>query len=611
MINELKAELNNHKNSKERSSFLIRLCDQGYNLHADTLLKYADELMMQAEKENNTFQKAQALYFKSAAYTTKGLIDTSLALATASKKLLETSTPDPVLLANILNQQGRCYMRRNEYNHAIDMGYQVIRAGEIAGDPLIQVKGKTLIGWAYLEMGRLNMALLWHLRAIHTTTDTVLVKKYGIVFANLALNYLNLGIKDSAAYFIDKAITASREYENLFALSNSLAIQSQLFIRTGKPASAEAPLKEVIAIRKLIGDPFYIVSDMSQLGLYYAHYGMPEKGVEVCKEGINIASRYQLDSKLIFLYSSLGENYKALKDTTAYASVLEKIIALKDTVFQKNSAQALAEIEAKYELEKKQSFIMEQTLKISRQRYILYGLIILAVFAALVSWFLFKLYKKRQQLILLRLQEEEKQQSALAVIKAGETERKRIAADLHDNLGAYAASIASNIDNIRLKEKNEANDMVLKELRNNSAAIVSQLIDTIWVLKKDNLSFTAISDRIKVFIQRLHPGFPGIQIEVKENIVSDIIMPSSKAYHLYRLIQETIMLSVKTNDVQKIYVIMESTKHWKVTVSNDSNEDNIGHLIHLNIRSAETGFFTGRVKNGNGRYDLQIIPTTN
>ena len=159
------------------------------------------------------------------------------------------------------------------------MGYKVVNAAEKTDDILLQVKGKTLIGWAYLEMGQSGNALSWHLKALHTTTDTLLLEKYGIIFANLALNYINLGIKDSAFYYINKAIAVSRKHENLFALSNSLAIQSQLYIRTGTPANAESSLKEVVAIRKLIGDPFYIVSDMGQLALYYAHNGQPEKAL--------------------------------------------------------------------------------------------------------------------------------------------------------------------------------------------------------------------------------------------------------------------------------------------------------------------------------------------
>jgi len=115
-------------------------------------------------------------------------------------------------------------MRKNQYKEAIEMGYQVIDKAEKGKDILLQIKGKTLIGWAYLEIGQTNEALSWHLKALKTTNDTMLLEKYGILFANLALNYSSLGKSDSSLYYINKAINYSRKNDNLFALSNSLAI---------------------------------------------------------------------------------------------------------------------------------------------------------------------------------------------------------------------------------------------------------------------------------------------------------------------------------------------------------------------------------------------------
>ena len=619
IIHELQNNLALAKTNFEKQEIIFLLCDQGFNMHPDTLLAYAKMAKQTAINERNLHDEVRARYYECMAHTTKGEIDSSLKIANKCAAILSGKVNDPVLLTNIYNQMGRCYMRRSNYNEAIKMGYKTFSEAEKNGDILLEIKGKTLIGWAYLEMGQFTTALSWHLKALHTTSDTILLEKYGILFANLALNYINLEKKDSAFYYIDKAVEFSRKHENLFALSNSLAIESQLYIRVGEPGSAETLLKEVVGIRKLIGDPFYIVSDMSQLGLYYAHYGMPEKGIAVCNEGIAIAKQYKLDNKLLFLYNSLGENYKAAGDKVNYGEVLERIITLKDSIFQKNSAQSLAEIQTKYELQKKENLIILQKLEITRQHYFLYGLLILAIFSILLSWLLFRAYKKRQQIKLEQMQEEERLQSALAVLKAGETERKRIAADLHDNLGAYAASIASNLDNISLRQKDENDDGALRELRNNSQAIVSQLIDTIWVLKKENLSLTAISDRIKIFMQRIRRGYPNINMEVIENISSDILMPAPKAFHLYQVVQEGLTNALKHSSGQNIRVYVESGAQWKITISDDgkgiateNNEWNDGNGLEImENRCKQAGWEIKWIQNIPTGTNVIIQPTTN
>ena len=484
-IDKLKDEIFHAQTDNQKLEKILVLCDQGYNLHADTLMHYAMQAEALAKKTGNTRQKVETQYYQCFALMNKGLIDSSLNLADQCLEILESKFNDPVLLGNIYNQKGRCYMRKNQYKEAIEMGYKVIDYGEKGKDILLQMQGKTLIGWANLEMDRTAESLKWHLSALKTTNDQKLLGKYSILFANISLNYNALGKTDSAFYFIEKAISFSRQYENLFALSNSLAIQAQLFVRSGKPKQAEAPLEETVRIRKLIGDPFYIVSDMAQLGLLYANNRQPERGINIVKDGIEIARRYNIDTKLLFLYNVLAENYKAKGDETLYANTLENIINLKDSIYQKNSEQALAEIQTKHDLQEKEKEIIRQQLVLTRKNYFFYSSILLSLIILATAIFMFRDYRKRQKLKTELMLDQEKRNAAAAVKEAEEKERKRIAADLHDNLGAYAASLASNIDLIQMQnpeKKDTYNDIKL-----NSQSIISQLNDTIWVLKKESL----------------------------------------------------------------------------------------------------------------------------
>jgi signal transduction histidine kinase len=206
------------------------------------------------------------------------------------------------------------------------------------------------------------------------------------------------------------------------------------------------------------------------------------------------------------------------------------------------------------------------------------------------------MYKKDQKIKLDRMIENEKELSVKAVADAEENERKRIAADLHDNLGAYAASIASNLDIFNAEDLNEQHKNALQELNNNSQSMVSQLSDTIWALNKDNLTLTAISDRVKVFLNRIRKSYGNIDMEVVENIRQDAELPTTQAFHLFRIIQEAVTNAVKHSGTTRITILVEEDPAWKITVTdygkgmkNEINGEGNG-LRNMKARAAASGW---------------------
>jgi signal transduction histidine kinase len=214
------------------------------------------------------------------------------------------------------------------------------------------------------------------------------------------------------------------------------------------------------------------------------------------------------------------------------------------------------------------------------------------------------------------MQKEERRMALNAVQQAEERERQRIAADLHDNLGAYAASIASNIDHLTASKG--TNEEALRELRNNALAIVSQLSDSIWALKKDELSLTAISDRIKVFISRIRKSYPDVQVVVEEAIASDHKLPTSQAFHLYRILQEAISNALRHSHATHIRVLFSAGESWSASVTDngsgmDGRETAAGGngLVNMKERSREAGWVIRWEQARPRGTRVEVTPTTN
>ncbi|MFT3949199.1 MAG: histidine kinase [Agriterribacter sp.] len=410
----------------------------------------------------------------------------------------------------------------------------------------------------------------------------------------------------SFALFVMLTPTASLNLGILSVTSAAFSLQSTLppFSNSGK-----------LAVR-------------SSLAGFYVQTNQVKKAIQFCKDALLVGDVHaplpgdeQSYTNAITIrldyYQLLARCYKMVEDDAAYEQMLEQIIVAKDSLYKYNSAQAIAELQTQYEVQKKENTIIQQKLDITNKNNRFYALLGIAFFALVIAWIMFTGYRKREKIRLNAMLEKEKSIALQSIAKAEENERKRIAADLHDNLGAYAASIVSNLDFIEPVTQHSSGSIAVQELRNNSQAIVAQLNDTIWALKKDALALTAISDRIKIFIQRIQNSYPTVSMNVTEKIDNDMILSPSHAFHLFRIVQEAINNALKHSKGTKVDIITESTAAgWKITIADNGagimqqSKDGNG-LINMKERAKETGWDIEWLSEAGRGTSVIISPTTN
>ncbi len=191
----------------------------------------------------------------------------------------------------------------------------------------------------------------------------------------------------------------------------------------------------------------------------------------------------------------------------------------------------------------------------------------------------------------------QKKLNALKLSYEIQQERERISRDLHDNLGAYAAAIASNVSTIQSKQ-NVNNNIILQQLKNNSQFIINQLNDTIWALNKEAISLTSISDRFKIFFHKIQPNYPQITISIQENILNDEKLSPANALHLFRMMQEAVNNALKHSNCSNINIQINSGDTWNIIIKDNGDgflnaKDNLvkgNGLKNIQSRGGEAGW---------------------
>jgi signal transduction histidine kinase len=424
------------------------------------------------------------------------------------------------------------------------------------------------------------------------------------VLATLGKAWMQLNNLDSAIYYNNMAIENFSRNDDLYNLAITLQRQARLYTDVNDLSNAEATLNKLSQLNENIhmgdGDMnywmafihYYIQSKKYDQAIDLIHQRLEKAGENsernATKWGIRLA-----------YYEALAECYKAMQNPLQYATVLEKIVIAKDSLYELNSSDAIAEIQTKYEVQKRENTIIEQKLQLSQKNAFMYGVLIFFVLISSILWLHFRSKSRRQKFQMHIQMREDQLKAEQAVREAEENERKRIAADLHDNLGSYAASIVSNIQHL---ENSALTEATLSELKGNSQAMISLLNDTIWALKKDKLVYTAISDRVKLLLQRVGRSYPEIQLDVIEEIEVDILLQPGHAYHLFSIIHEAINNALKHSGADSIQVCFKSRLDNKPLVQIVDNGS--GRLENLLLESGN-GLMNMRHRAGSMQWDIE------
>ena len=183
-----------------------------------------------------------------------------------------------------------------------------------------------------------------------------------------------------------------------------------------------------------------------------------------------------------------------------------------------------------------------------------------------------------------------------AVEQAERNERQRIAADLHDNIGAQLSYITSNIDWMlnRPGTKDAADEQRrLEDINATAKHSINDFRETIWALKKNEISLQELSDRLKTFALHFSANRqPPVVVSFEDSISKNNILPANEALHLFRICQEAFNNAIKHAGVANIVISIKSSTTC---------------LYEVNITDNGAGFDTSQQLQGH--YGLENMQT--
>lgn len=461
---------------------------------------------------------------------------------------------------------------------------------------------QTNIGHWYIANGNADEAQRYFTEALDyfiQRNDTILMA-HG--FANMALAYEKKGQPDSAAYYRNFSLPLAFQIRDSFLVMINLWSLSEDARWSGDYSKASGICDEALkwsrmndknrihlsAITFNKGEILRLLEKPAEALLWF------DKALDNMEEKENAELKSTIFLSMSLCYEALDEPGKALAYRKKHQEINEGLL-------NESRQKSIEQLRIQFETENKEkeiSFLQRENDLVKndaarkRRFYIFLSVaLITLVFVSLLALFINRKRLHAQRLIhiqsekihhqqITELEQQHRLNSMNELMKMQETERERIARDLHDSLGGLLSAIKMHFKKLRTSFHPDQRD----ELAEQTSQLINTACESVRTLSHnmmpDAFSKFGLKEALSDLVERTR--IPGLEIMLHTAGLSTAV-DKEKQTALYRITEEALSNIVRHAAASEVFIQLTSDENFiKLSI-----EDN-GAGFDLNRVPAES-----------------------
>ena len=360
---ELLSAVNEYReNAFAKVKLYNALCWKSFNSDPQKALEYAQQQMAFALEVNDRDGLETGYDNYGFLYKNTGDFEKSISNFLKSLKIKEEKN-DSAGISTCLNGIGGLYYKMERYPEALSYMMRTYRLDSAIcnTDNVIIHYGN--IGVCYANMGQYDKALRFYLLA-ERGADSLGLKQTATNLMNIGTAYLKKGDFDKAGAY---------------------------FLRSQKSAEEQ----------KDVGDITQVKIQLSELETRKHNY---EQAIRYGEEAVTLAEKNDLNDVLMLANANLANVYSLMGNYQKAYQYQKRYSTVRDTVLSESNSRFIAEMQTKYETDKKekQNQIYKQTIDLqdlnaNRQQIIIYAVSALAVLLISLAFFIYRGYDQKKK----------------------------------------------------------------------------------------------------------------------------------------------------------------------------------------------------------------------
>ena len=428
---------------------LTARAEKNIGVSLDSVLSYADRIILLAKIQNNYEAQCDAFYFIHRAYYLENEMDSAGKYLDKAFALLgkvdnqeqqarifhalgiisyKTGELDTALFyyqkeydlekkmgrlqkeASALGNIGMVYYRQSKYQKSVDNYFQCLKIFQKTNETKKIILTYTNIGNVYRFWEDYPKALFYYKKAIQLAGPDSADRFFGFMNNNLAIVYRKQQKYDSAILYYEKARQTFEQIDYPKGIAAALTGLAITYNKRNDLEKSYATYHEAINIQQTIHDRVGLASNYGNLGILSLNFSKPRQALMYLKKSDSIAKKIGYKEVQINNFETFRDAYIALDDFEKALNYELQYVALRDSIYTLEKLGEIENIQEKYQAEQKQHSIdrlNEQArlkdLRLSRKNIFIGGLFIIIMLILVLTRQINRNYKarsKRRQVIL-------------------------------------------------------------------------------------------------------------------------------------------------------------------------------------------------------------------
>lgn len=320
-------------------------------------LEYANKSLAYAEQLGYMKGKGSALSNLGLLKKDLGAFDEAEALYLRAHHIY-TELSDTGGLAAVTNNLGTIYQKKAFYEKALEHFFKALQFHEHNGDKHGMASVLNNISTVYVEQRRYSEALAHYEKILELCRQTNEAFGEALIHNNMGVAYEKMRDHEKALHHFERSYVIFKELNHLYGVGNALRGMGSVLNALGRHNEALKWLNEGLQIRIQLNEKRGISQSHTAIGTVFLSQKKPAEAIPHFNEGLKYAEEIGEKVLLAEAYKGLYEAWRMAGNKARAFDYLAQYAQLKDSIYDHESTENLARMQALYENSKKEKEIV-------------------------------------------------------------------------------------------------------------------------------------------------------------------------------------------------------------------------------------------------------------